>query len=74
MESLESTWIPVISCVKRGGMGWTPWTPYGKSGIQVEADNNLAGLPAKEIPPGLHVEHVDSMDSIWIPSGIYGGG
>ena len=25
-------------------------------GIQVEIDKNLAGLPAKEIPPGLQVD------------------
>ena len=43
------------------------------SGIHVETGNNLAGLPAKEIPCGVHVEHVESMDSRWIPPGIYGG-
>ena len=34
-------------------MGWNSWTP---SGIQVEIDKNLAGLPAKEIPPGVHLD------------------
>ena len=37
------------------------------SGIHLEQDNNLAGLPAKKIPPGLHVENVESM----IPPGFH---
>jgi hypothetical protein len=70
--------FPVSNEVEWGGLHGlhmesleSTWNP---SGIQVEADNNLAGLPAKGIPPGLHVEHMDSMDSTWIPPGIYGGG
>ena len=46
------------------------WSPPG---FQVEINNYLAGLPAKEIN-GLHVDYVDSMCSMWIPPGIYGGG
>ena len=38
-------------------MGWTP------GGIQVEIDKNLAGLPAKEIPPGVQM-------AMWIPGGM----
>ena len=28
-------------------------------------NNNLAGLPAKEIPHRLHVDHVDSIWNLW---------
>ena len=38
------------------------WTP---SGLQVDLDNNLAGLPAKENPHGLQVDSKS-------PPGVHG--
>ena len=65
-------------------MGWIPQTPGGvhgvhlesrwnPGGIQVEIDNNLAGLPAKEIPHGLQVDSMSPCGfQVEVP-GIYGG-
>ena len=42
-------------------------------GIQVEIDKNLAGLPAKEIPPGLQVDSMSPRGFQVEWPGIYGG-
>ena len=46
------------------------WNP---GGFQVELEKYLAGLPAKEIPPGLHLDSWNPGGVQWIPPGIYGG-
>ena len=63
--------LPVSNEVEWGGRHGlhvesleSTWSP---SGIHLEPDNNLAGLPAKKNPPGFHVENVESM----IPPGFH---
>ena len=63
--------LPVSSEVEWGGLHGLQVenleSTRSPSGIHLEPDNNLAGLPAKKIPPGLHVENVES----WIPPGFH---
>jgi hypothetical protein len=69
-QFLTNCWSPggirIFLC-QVGGVSEIPRVPYGPSGFHldftrippgfhVKLNNNLAGLPAKEIPPGFQVE------------------
>jgi len=57
------------------GLHMELWSP---AGLQVDSrwtlDYNLAGLPAKENPHGLHVDSMSPCGVQWSPPGIYGAG
>jgi hypothetical protein len=61
---VESRWSPQkceISCVK-----WVEWA--GLLGLQVDLDNILAGLPAKQNPHGLQLESMGE-GKVLVPGG-----
>jgi len=64
MDSTLSTWIPP------GFHLDSTWIPPG---FHLELDNNLAGLPAKEIPHGLPGGIHFPCGICGVRPGIYGG-